>query len=387
MNIGVDQDLLSTAWIAAKLMRNGLRYRLLRLTGRPGRPQAVSLEVTHRCVCRCHMCNIWKIASSAPDLPLREWIALLSSDLLRDLRELDITGGEPFLRDDLVSFVLAVCDLKHVHLRRLRSVAITTNGVLSERVLSMVAEMLEPMKQSGLELVMVCALDAVSDLHDRMRRYEGAWAQVDRCIAGLVELRSGHPNLIVGVKTTVTPENLGGLEEIAAYARERDLFTITSPAIVTEGRYLNPDKAKDLTLSAADRARLARFYEGPDLVWSYHAGSLAGYLRTGRMDKPCSCGFNYFFVRSNGELFLCPLFAESAGNVGAGPLEALLTSREARKTRRRIGMSPQCACCTEPGLERYSLPYEGFAYLDRLRQMGARPFLEFHYHVGLDKYV
>ena len=103
MNIGVDQDLFSAAWIAAKLTRNGLRYRLLRLTGRPGRPQAVSLEVTHRCVCRCHMCNIWKIPSSVPDLPLREWIALLSSDLLRDLRELDITGGEPFLRDDLVS--------------------------------------------------------------------------------------------------------------------------------------------------------------------------------------------------------------------------------------------------------------------------------------------
>ena len=251
----------------------------------------------------------------------------------------------------------------------------------------MVAEMLEPMKQSGLELVMVCALDAVSDLYDRMRCYEGAWVQVDRCIAGLVELRTGHPNLIVGVKTTVTPENLGELEEIAAYARERDLFTIVSPATVTEGRCLNPEKARDLTLSAADRARLARFYEGPDLVCSYHAESLARYLRTGCMDKPCSCGFNYFFVRSNGELFLCPLLAESVGNVGAGPLEALLTSREARKTRRRIGMSPQCECCTEPGLERYSLPYEGFAYLDRLRQMGARPFLEFHYHVGLDKYV
>ena len=373
--------------IAARLVRNGLRYRYLRLSGKPGRPQAVSLEVTHRCVCRCVMCNIWKIPESVPDLPLEEWATLLSSDLLADLREIDITGGEPFLRDDLVSLIHRICELKRTHLTRLRSVAITTNGVLSERVVRMVGQMLEPMEASGLELIVVCALDAVDDTHDKIRRYEGAWQRVDACVAGLIELRSRYPDLIVGVKTTVLPENVGKLEQIAEYAAERGLFTIISPAIVTSGRYLNPDRASRLALTPADRASLAEFYESSAFRWSYHAGALANYLRTGQIKKPCSCGFNYFFVRSTGEVHLCPLIDETVGNVSATPIAMLFGSPQARRMRTRIGGSPECARCTEPGLERYSLPYEGFAYLRTLLRLKPRSFLELHAHLGLDKYV
>jgi molybdenum cofactor biosynthesis enzyme MoaA len=89
--------------------------------------------------------SIWRIPRSASDLPLEGWVALLSSDLLSDLRELDITGGEPFLRDDLVSLFGTVCELKRAHLKRLESVAITTNGILTDRVVSMVRKMLEAM--------------------------------------------------------------------------------------------------------------------------------------------------------------------------------------------------------------------------------------------------
>jgi MoaA/NifB/PqqE/SkfB family radical SAM enzyme len=373
--------------IAARLVRNGLRYRYLRLTGRPGTPQAISLEVTHRCVCRCVMCNIWKIPEAVPDLPLEEWEVLLSSDLLTDLRELDITGGEPFLRNDLVSLLRRVCELKGTHLTRLRSVAITTNGVLSERVVGMVAQMLEPMRAAGLELIVVCALDAVDDTHDKIRRYEGAWQRVDACIAGLIELRSRHRNLIIGVKTTVLPENIDQLGRIAEYAAERELFTIISPAIVTSGRYLNPDRAPRLALTAADRASLAEFYESSAFRWSYHASALADYLRTGRMKKPCSCGFNYFFVRSTGEMHLCPLIDETVGNVSATPIAMLFGSPRARRLRSRIRRSPECSSCTEPGLERYSLPFEGLAYLRTLIRMKPRSFLELHVHLGLDKYV
>lgn len=380
-------DRLAASGIAFKLLRNGLRFHLLRLTGRPGRPQAVSLEVTHSCVARCVMCNIWKMPQSVPDLPLTAWVDLLSDPLLRDLRELDITGGEPFLRDDLIALLLGVCELKLTDLERLRSVAVTTNGILTERVVSMVGEVLEPMRRGGLDLVVVCGLDAVGSLHDQIRRYDGAWEHLDQTMAGLLELRRSHQNLIVGLKTTVLPQNVGELEAIAQYARERDLFTIISPAIVTAGRYLNADKAADLTLTADDRARLAAFYQAGDFRWSYHAKALSRYLQTGCMEKPCTSGFNYFFVRSNGDLLLCPLFEGSVGNVTEESLDRLLTSEQAGAVRKRVGRSPICGRCTEPGLERYSLPYEGFAYLRTLLALGPRAFLDLHRHLGLDKYV
>ena len=379
--------MLPAGRLAVWLLRNGLRYQYLRLRGKPGRPQAISLEVTRRCVCHCVMCNIWKVPRQDPELSLDEWVDLLSDPLLADVRELDITGGEPFLRDDLVSLVTAVCRLKESRLKRLRSVAITTNGVLTDRVAPGVEEMLAVMSGCGLELVIVCALDAAGPLHDEIRRYPGAWDAVRRTIDELVGLRGEWPNLVVGVKTTVLPLNVDALEDIAGYATERDLFTIISPAIVTPGRYLNVDRAPDLELSPAERLRLAAFYEGGHSEWTYHARTVAGYLRTGRVKRPCTCGFNYFFVRSNGEVYLCPLLDESAGNLRSKSLGDLLGSDRARRIRRQVGRAPQCAHCTEPGLERYSLPYQGFAYLGELARVGPRRFLELHRHLGLDKYL
>jgi MoaA/NifB/PqqE/SkfB family radical SAM enzyme len=371
----------------ARLVRNGLRYRWLRVAGRPGRPQAISLEITHRCVCKCVMCNIWRVPDSVSDLDGEAWLRLLSSDALGDLRELDITGGEPFLRDDLVALVQGVCERKRSHLKRLRSIAITTNGVLAGHVVDTVGQMLPFIKQAGLQLVVVCALDAVDETHDRIRRYPGAWEAVDSCITGLVPLRAAYPELIIGVKTTVLPDNVGQLDRISAYAAARGLFTIISPGIFTGGRYLNPEKKDRLSLAPQDRESLARFYEGSAFKWSYHADALARFLRGGRMSKPCTCGFNYFFVRSTGEMHLCPLAGESVGNIGETPVPKLLRSARARRARARTGGWPECLHCTEPGLERYSLPYEGFAYLRVLVTKGPRSFLELHRHLGLDKYV
>lgn len=373
--------------LALRLVRNGLRCRYLRISGKPGGPQAVSLEVTRRCVCHCVMCNIWRVKQREPELSLDEWLGLLSAPALADVRELDVTGGEPFLWDDLVSLVTAVCGLKESRLKQLRSMAITTNGVLVDRVAPGVEEMLGVMSRCGLELVVVCALDAVGPLHDEIRRYPGAWPTAQKTIAALMELRSKWPNLVVGLKTTVLPMNIDELEGIAAYARDRDLFTIISPAIVTPGRYLNVDRAADLQLSPAQRLRLAEFYEGGYSEWTYHARTVAGYLRTGRIKRPCTCGFNYFFVRSNGDVYLCPLIDEAVGNLRDTPVETLLASDRARRIRGLVGRTQQCAQCTEPGLERYSLPYQGFAYLRECFRVGPRRFLALHEHLGLDKYV
>lgn len=373
--------------LAGRLVANGMRYRLLRASGRPGRLQVVSLEITRRCICRCVMCGIWKVPQPEEELSLVEWVDLLSGPRLTDVRELDITGGEPFLRDDLLGLVEAVCRLKSANLSRLRSIAITTNGVLAQRVVEMVTKMLVPLRSASIELVVVCALDAVGELHDRIRRHKGAWENVDRCMSGLLALRDENPNLIVGLKTTILPLNVDQPAKIVDYARERGLFTIVSPAIATPGRYLNAERAAEIELDSTARERLARFYEGVSAGWSYHARSVARYLRSGRAKRPCSCGFNYLFVRSNGDVFLCPLFEEPIGNLRSGPLPVLLHSTEARRIRRRVGRAAACRHCTEPGLERYSFPYEGWAYLGRLFRLGPRRFLGLHGHLGLDKYV
>jgi MoaA/NifB/PqqE/SkfB family radical SAM enzyme len=333
------------------------------------------------------MCNIWRIPNDVPDLDISTWMGLLSSQHLSDLRELDVTGGEPFLRKELVEFLRSVAALKDKNLRKLRSVAITTNGLLTGTVLESVAALLPALAEKGIDLVMVCAVDGVGDIHNRIRNFKDAWVRVDETIRGLRVLRETHPELVIGLKTTVLPVNVDELDTIAGYAASNSLFTIISPCIITEGRYLNADRAKDLRFTQEDITKMIRFFRSEKFQWSFHAEALAEYYEKGIMKKPCTCGFNYFFVRSAGDVFLCPLINRCVGNIQEAPIEEILRSPAADQMRRSIGRFSQCRSCTEPGLERYALPYEGLAYLQLLMKAGKARFSDLHAHMGLDKYM
>jgi len=373
--------------LAGRLALNGFRFQYLKRTGHPGKPQALSIEITHHCIAKCIMCNIWKIPSHVEDLPMGEWIKLLSSTLLSDLRELDVTGGEPFLRKDLPDLFAGIRDLKRKNLKALRSVAITTNGILTRRVLAYTENILQSLKDGDVELVVVCAVDAVGPVHDQIRRVEGAWDKVHATLQGLIEIRSKFPNLVLGLKTTILPANVDALDNIVHYAAQNDLFTIISPCIITQGRYLNPEKAADLAFDGQQIEKMVRFYQKGLSSWRFHNEQMTRFLRSGTLKKPCTCGFNYLFVRYDGTLLLCPLMDTPMGNVTESNLEELLSSEKARRVRRRIGRFPECSRCTEPGLERFSLPFEGWTYLKVLRKMKPEAFLALHHHMGLDKYL
>lgn len=372
--------------LTGQLVKNGIRFRYLHASGKMQKPRAVSLEVTHRCIAKCIMCNIWRIPENTPLLSADEWLALLSHDLFTDLVELDITGGEPFLRSDLADILTAVCQMKKNHLASLKSIAVTTNGFLTRRVLEESRKILLEAQRAGVDVVMACAMDAVGEVHNTIRRYPGGWCKVDQTIQGLKGLRNDFSNLIIGLKTTVLPVNVGQLDAVVRYAEKNDLFTIISPCIITKGRYLNPDRAEDLAFKPEQIQEMARFFQKKASRWSFHEDCLIRYFQTGRIKKPCSCGFNYFFIRSQGALLPCPMIDASPGNVTETPIGDLLASKEAVRIRRHIGRFPECRHCTEPGLERYSLPYEGWTYLSLLPKMGRNKFLQMHHHMGLDKY-
>lgn len=376
-----------TLALALRLLKNGLSYHGRRPLGRPGRPQAVSLEITHRCLARCIMCNIWQIPREVRDLPVSAWVRLLSSNIFSDLVEVDITGGEPYLVGDLADLFEGICRLRRDRLGALRSVAITTNGLLTGRILELSSGILRGLANEGLDLVVVCAMDGLDQVHDRIRGYKGAFSRVQETIQGLRALAADFSNLIIGIKTTVLPHNVDQLEGLLHYATSNGLFSIISPFIITAGRYRNLDRAPHLAFSVRDIEKLIRFYETAPCQWTYHRDALLRYLKTGVMRRPCTCGFNYFFVRSNGDLLLCPLTDLSVGNVEERPVAELYRSGKASEIRRRLGRLAGCRHCTEPGLERYALPYEGFAYFSFLCKKGPKAFLEQHRHMGLDKYL
>jgi MoaA/NifB/PqqE/SkfB family radical SAM enzyme len=371
--------------LALKLLRNGIRYRYFKATGKPAKPNAVSFEVTQRCIAQCIMCNIWK-SKNKVDLPIEDWTGLLSSPFFSELRELDVTGGEPFLRKDLLELINGVSHLKDGNLKKLKSVAITTNGFLTHPILELTEKMLEKLEPKGIDIVVVLAMDAVGEIHDKIRNYKDGWAKVNDTIQGLRQIRRKMNNLVLGLKTTVLPLNIDQLERISAYADENELFTIISPCIITGARYLNLDRKDDLTFSEKDISKMIQFYKSSHFQWDFHRNRLVRYLETGVMKKPCSAGFNYFFIRTNGDVYPCPLINVKLGNIKEADIEDMFLSEAASSFRKRVGRHPECRTCTEPGLERYALPFEGFSYLRLMMRMGKKDFLSLHSHMGLDKY-
>jgi len=371
----------------SKLFLNGIRYRLLKITGKPHRLESISIEITHRCMCRCRMCNIWRIPADVPDLELPVLLELLSSPELRSLRELDLTGGEPFLRDDLSELLRGVCELKAACFPELRTLSITTNGMLTERILAVTQEMLAPLEEQGVDLVLACGMDAADDLHDRVRNFPGAWRRLQETLSGLCRIREAHANLVLGIKTTIIPLNARELNRIADYAEKHQLFTIISPCIITPNRFGNRDRVEDLRFRPEESNAMLRFFESPRFAWSGHREALVGYLRTGRMAKPCSAGFNTLFIRYNGEVFGCPVIADSLGSIGDGRLESLFRSAAACRFRKQVGGFPECRVCTEPGMERLAWPLEGFSLLGVLARKGSGEFHRLIGHMGLNKFL
>jgi MoaA/NifB/PqqE/SkfB family radical SAM enzyme len=150
-------------------------------------------------------------------------------------------------------------------------------------------------------------MDAVGNLHDRIRNVENGWKRLAATIEKLEEVRRSQGNVVIGLKTTILPVNIDELDGIARYADEHGLFTIISPCIITQNRYGNEDLEESLRFSREHMEKMIRFYESSRFQWSYHRLGLLDFLKTGMVRKPCSAGFNYYFVRSTGDVYPCPL--------------------------------------------------------------------------------
>ncbi len=388
---GQMSNLLEFYSTAAGLLGNAMRFRCARMRAAPLKPEVVSLAVTNRCNSHCIMCNMWKQSKEDPDikrreLSLREITDLLSRPLFSGLVEVDLTGGEPHLRDDLVDIALGLAGLKEKWLPRLRSIVITSNGLLPDRVIANYQTILEGLKDTNIDLVTVASLDGIGEIHDKIRGTKGAFKLATETIGRLLELKQSYPNHYIGVKTTVLPENIDRLDSILDFALKDDLFTIISPVFFTETRFRNTESRESLRLGPADYEKLLRFYSRPELNTSYFYSRIRGFLSTGRKSWSCTAIYNYLFIEFDGTVYPCELLSEPIGNIRKQSPEAVWHGAQARYWRTRIEKTEQCRECIEPGAVRYSACAEGQHYLGFLRELGRSRFKESFRHEGFAKY-
>ena len=168
--------------------------------------------ITNRCQAKCQHCFYIDELNKAiqDELSLEEY-RKLAKNLDKEIKQVIITGGEPFLRKDIFGISKAFLDIKH-----LKSINFITNGLLTKRVLEDTEKLLRSTSRNK-RFVINISLDGLEAQHDKIRGIPGMFKKCMATIEGLKKLRQKFPNLEVSGLTTVTKDNIGGVKELNDY--------------------------------------------------------------------------------------------------------------------------------------------------------------------------
>ncbi|HIH58708.1 MAG TPA: radical SAM protein, partial [Nanoarchaeota archaeon] len=155
--------------------------------------------VTDNCNLRCKHCFYWKEVDNPRNAHSIEEIEKLTKSLKERLDLLTLTGGEPFVRKDLVDIVRLF-----VQNNKVKRIHIATNGLLPDLTVRKTNEMLA-LLGSHTRLTMQFSIDGFEDAHDKVRGMKGAFQKTCETVKKLMEIHDKR--LAVSVATVVHRDN------------------------------------------------------------------------------------------------------------------------------------------------------------------------------------
>lgn len=283
-------------------------------------PVDAVIAVTHRCNARCVMCNIWR-EQRRDTLGPAELEKLPPS-----LRTVNLSGGEPFLRDDLPALVDVVC-------RRCPRAIITlsTNGLATDRIV----KAMQAMGLGDRRVRLAVSVDGIGATHDRLRGVPGAFERTMSTVDAL--RRAGCSGLRLSM--TVLPENAHDVAAVADLARGRRL-ELGIVAAQTSGPQLHVEALPDGELDAAARQAFETVVRDLLKQWrpkrwlrAHFTDRTWRYLCGERWDNLSRPGEAMVFIQSDATVYPSGVAGEAMGNLGEMSWEDLWTSQAARKAR------------------------------------------------------
>ncbi len=280
--------------------------------------------VTYRCNARCGMCDIWKQPSDVEREMRPEEYAWLP----RSLTSVNLSGGEPFLRDDLPEIAAVVAKA----CPRAR-IVISTNGLMPERT--------EAAMRSMPGVAVRVSVDAVGPLHDELRGVPGAFEKametLDRLqAAGVADL---------GLAATSSEQNPGELQRVKALAEEKGVSFVASAVHSSPIFFGSHGGERPHSQAAAEeigelvreglRSRRPR-----DWAMAYYMRGLVDYVQGKPRRLPCGAGHHFFFLDPWGDVYPCNIQGVKMGNIRDGSFTEL-------RLRSADVVGPAVSACTE----------------------------------------
>ena len=255
------------------------------------RPLIVSYEVTLSCNCNCRHCDLGGLRSDEERISAADYAALTA---MYRPPLVQISGGEPLLRNDVVDIVRAV---KNAH--KPTYVIVVTNGVLLDRDIYL------ELHAAGMDQLSV-SLDFPDERHDDFRRHRGLFRHLEQTLPELAAF--GYGDIIMN--TAITRANLPELLAISdlveqwgvtiSYSAYTALRTGDQDYLISSSEDLATLRATVNQLVEASRHK--RHIANPETVFR----DTVRYFEQGGMPG-CEAGRCFFVVMPDGMLVPCSL--------------------------------------------------------------------------------
>lgn len=278
------------------------------------------LIVTYRCNAKCYMCNIWK----HPSKKGQEFAPALVNKIPEGLKFINITGGEPFMREDLDEII-------HIALGKTERLVISTNGYFTKKVVDL-AEKFD--NQMGFRI----SIEGLPAANDELRGIKNGF---DHGIRTLVTLHSmGIKDIGFGI--TVSDRNAKDMIELYRLADAMGLEFATATTHNSYYFHKHDNAYEDAEMVAGEfenvAARLLKTNKPKHWFRAYFNMGLANKVRGGKRPLPCEVGTDVSFLDPYGNVMPCNGSDEPMimGNLKEQTFDEIWNGPKAEEVRKQV---------------------------------------------------
>jgi len=295
-------------------------------------PYRMDLALTYRCQNDCPHCYVGR-PKDFPEMSTEQWKRVIDRCWELGIPHLTFTGGEATLRPDLVELVQYAEDVGLV-------TGLQTNGrKLRDRAY------LDQLLLAGLDHVQITLESHDPAIHDRMSGAEGAWQETVAGIRTVVDA-----DIYMMTNTTMTTENVDGIEETIAFAASLGVPTFGCNSLIYSGAgvCVGTGIRENQLAPILERVQEATQKHDMRLIW-YTPTQYCEFDPTGLElgIKGCTAARYNMCVEPNGDVLPCQSYYVALGNILQDSWDSIWDHELARYLRNRDFMMEKCYNCPD----------------------------------------
>lgn len=306
-------------------------------------PPFLILFINSICNQRCEHCFYWSNLNRKDDLSKEELFSL--SRQLGRIENLNLSGGEPFLRKEFAEIVR-----QFVRHNKTRQVYVPTNSYFKDKMIDQITQVLE---EPELELFAVeMSLDGLGEFHDKFRGSPNSFKKAMETYDALAELQKKDARLRIHAISTATDVNMDEIKRLTTFLFDR------CPQMDHHNLAIMRGDPKNHSLAGPSLKAYRELYEYIRSLWSTREDGRYGgivepmlqHAKTRTIEEkrqviPCRAGVLSAVVYSNGDVSVCELH-EPIGNLRQQTFWEIWNSDKATARRKSIACK-ECWCTTE----------------------------------------